>query len=123
MKRLLSITAVALVMGGVFSPAAHAQFAWGGGNINVTQSQLTDRVNRGVRTGALTRSEAASLRTKLARFAQIEFNMRRGGLSFNERKRLNAELSRISADVNRQLTDSERRYNGRYNNRPGWHHR
>jgi hypothetical protein len=120
MKRLLSITAIALITSSFFAPTAHAQMAWG--NINMTQSQLQARINMGVRTGSLTRREASDLQSKLARFSALENSLRRNGLSFSERNRLNIALSNISADIQRQLTDSDRRWNNRYGHgRPNWH--
>jgi hypothetical protein len=123
MKRFLSITAIALITGSCFAPAANAQFAFG---INQTQAQLQSRITAGIRTGALSRSEAGRLQSKLQRFAQLEQSLRRSNrhLSYRERNKLNAELARLNADITRQLTDSERRWNSRFNhNRPGWHHR
>lgn len=119
MKRLLSIAAVALVTSGFFAPAANAQNIWNN-NINMSQSQLQARVNMGIRTGALTRREANDLQFKLNRFADIERNMRRHGLSFRERNSLNAQLSKLSVEINRQLADTDRKWN-RNHKRPYWY--
>lgn len=118
MKRLLSIAAVALVTSGFFAPAANAQSFWNN-NINMSQAQLQSRVNMGIRTGALSRREANDLQNKLNRFSDLERSMRRNGLSFKERNVLNAQLSRLSADINRQLSDTDRRWN-RNHSRPYW---
>jgi hypothetical protein len=119
MKRLLSIAAVALVTSGFFAPAANAQNLWNN-NINMSQSQLQARVNMGIRTGALSRREANNLQIKLNRFADIERSMRRNGLSFRERNALSAQLSKLSREINRQLMDTDRRWN-RTHTRPYWY--
>lgn len=121
MKRLLSITAVALITSSFFAPAAHAQFVWTP-NINATRAQLQMKVNTGIRTGALTRNEARDLQNKLNEYSRLEFSMRRNGLSFSERNRLNAKLSKLNMEIQRKLTDSDRRWNDRFrnNHRPHW---
>lgn len=123
MKRLLSITAVALITASFFAPAAHAQFHPGYPTVSRTQAQLEARINSGVRSGALTRREAASLRAKVLKYVRLEFNLRKSGnrLTFQERNRLNNELAKLNREIHLQMTDSERRWNTRIsNNRPGW---
>lgn len=121
MKRLLSITAVALITSSFFAPAAHAQFVWNP-NVNATQAQLQAKINLGIRTGALTRNEARDLQNKMYEYSRLESSMRRNGLSFGERNRLSARLSKLSMEIQRQLSDSDRRWNNRFrnNHRPHW---
>jgi hypothetical protein len=87
----------------------------GFGNINQAQAKLEQRINAGVRSGRLTRSEAFNLRTKMRRLNSLEAQFRSSGnLSFRERARLNGELSRISNDINIQLNDFDNRYRNRH---------
>jgi hypothetical protein len=84
-----------------------------GGNINGTQAQLQARINAGIASGALTSREAASLQSQLANINNLEARLRMTGghLSFGERQRLQADLSRLSMRVQAQLTDNETRWN------------
>lgn len=113
MNKFVPMALAALTCALFVSPPADAQRF--GGNINVNQAVLQQRINAGARAGWLTRSEAQSLRTRLARINVLEARLRASGrgLSFAERNRLNAELSRLSAQINAQLTDSQNRWNRR----------
>lgn len=80
-----------------------------GGGINQQQSLLRQRINAGIRSGKLTRSEANSLLFKEQQIADLEARLRGsgGGLSFQESRRLNQELAQLSRDVSRQLADKD----------------
>lgn len=114
MKRLFSIAAAMLIASSLSSMPANAQFAsWG---INSSQAALQARVNAGFRSGALTRSEFNSLQGKLNNIASLEARLRASGnrLSFSERNRLNQRLAKMSVDIQRQMSDAERRFGNRY---------
>jgi hypothetical protein len=118
MKRLLSIAALGLIATTTLITPAQAQMFAGFGNINQAQARLEQRINAGVRSGRLTRSEAFNLRTKMRRLDYLEAQFRSSGnLSFRERARLNGELSRISNDINIQLNDFDTRYRNRHHGR------
>jgi hypothetical protein len=110
MNKFVPLTLAALTCVGMLSTPAFAQY---GVNINVNQAALQQRINAGVRTGLLTRNEAQNLRTKMARLNYLEARLRNSGrgLSFSERARLNRELSQLNVQINRQLADSQTRYN------------
>lgn len=80
-----------------------------GGGINAQQSLLRQRIQGGIRSGKLTRSEADQLMAKERRIADLEVRLRTtgGGLSFEESRRLNMELSQLSRDVSKQLADRD----------------
>ncbi len=116
MKRIL--TAAVVTMLGLSSTilAANAQFAPYRGGSDGTRYQLQRRIDTGIRSGALTRGEARRLTDKLNRIGAMESNMQLTGgrLSRHERERINTDLARLSADIDRQLTDSETAWNSHH---------
>ena len=97
--------------------AQYGQYRWG---VDGTKMQLQRRIDTGIRSGALTRGEADRLNDKLGRISAMEANMKASGnhLNHREKDKLDTDLARLSDDINRQLTDSETRWNNRGN-----HHR
>lgn len=122
MKRLLSIAALALITTTCGSAPAYAQYFNWNPSINQTQSQLQNRINRGIQTGRLTRSEARKLQNRMAEISRLEARMRRNGrgLSMRERHSLQARLSQLSDRLNRDLNDYERRGIAGRRNRGWW---
>lgn len=90
----------------------------GFGSVNATQSQLSARINQGIRSGRLSQNEASKLRSKLAKIAQLEARMRASGnrLTASERNTLRNQLTNLSAQITRELNDAERRRVGYWNN-------
>lgn len=86
----------------------------GQGQINNMQAQLQAKINAGVASGALTRREASQLQNKLNFIAQLETRMGADGLDPSERQHLSAQLSQLSDQLNTDLTDRQRSWNGRY---------
>jgi TolA-binding protein len=132
MKRLFMMAFAATTLAASVVPA-NAQFAFGGGGVNGTEARLQTRINAGIRSGALTRNEASRLQSKMQQISQLEMRLRNSGngLSWRERQRLQDKLNDLSNDINRQLSDSERNFNGYrrgynrgggYNNGGHWHH-
>ena len=80
-----------------------------GGNINVHQSLLRQRINAGISSGRLTRAEASRLLNEETRIAQLEDRLRASGnrLSFDEQRRLYSELDQLSAKINKELNDRQ----------------
>lgn len=117
MKRIIATSFIAL-SAVLISLPANAQgfrdrgygYGHGYGNINSTQAQLQARINNGIASRRLSRSEAQKLQFKLNRIASIESQMRAsGGLSFRERNNLNRQLSNLRNEINRDMNDFERR--------------
>ncbi len=124
MKRLFMMAFAATTLAASVVPA-NAQFSFGGG-VNGIEVRLQNRIDAGIRSGALTRGEASRLESKLQQINQLEMRLRSSGngLSWHERQRLQDKLNNLSNDINQQLSDSERNYNGgfrrgSFNNR--WH--
>lgn len=98
MKKL-TILLAGLGIAAAALPAAANAAPWQ--NINARQSTLTQRIDQGVRSGALTRNEAQRLRTDVAALNRLETSYRRsgGGLSAWERTDLNRRFDALSARV------------------------
>lgn len=114
----VAIAVLALVVTTAISLPANAQFASYSFGINGTQAQLQSRIQTGMRNGSLTKSEAATLQTKLNSIASMEASMRANGLNSRERMRLNSKLTKLSNDIEREMNDFQRRHNGN-----GWNNR
>jgi hypothetical protein len=136
MRKIIPVTLIAAALVAVVSTPVMAQTcnvnAYGnggfgnftnvgyrnGGNIDVKESQLQARINAGIASGALTSREASRLQAQLANINNLEARLRMSGghLSFQERARLQADLSRFSMNLNSQLTDNETRWNNSHRN-------
>lgn len=80
-------------------------------SINGRERRQQERIRQGVRSGELTRREAARLEAEQARIRVNEAYARRSGngLSAQERARLERELNRSSKDIYRQKNDKQDR--------------
>ena len=74
-------------------------------NINARQERLYDRIEQGVRSGALNRAEAQRLRVDFRQLANLEARYRTGGLNNWERADLNRRFDALSARVRYQKAD------------------
>jgi hypothetical protein len=112
---------VALIASSAILPAnaQYSQYNWG---VNGTQAQLQSKINVGIRNGSLTASEASQLQAKMNRINSLEARFRATGgrLSPRERERLNRQLAQLSFDIDRQMSDFQRRHIG-YRGNHGWH--
>ncbi|WP_322965679.1 hypothetical protein [Sphingomonas fuzhouensis] len=65
------------------------------------QGQLQQRIDQGVRSGALNRREAVRLQSELRNLNQLEYRYRRsgGGLSVSERNDLDRRYAMLSRQV------------------------
>ncbi len=93
---------------------------YAGGNerwqtINERQAQLDQRIDAGVRSGQLTRAEAARLRAEFRQIAQLETRYRRNGLTANERADLDRRFDRLAMQIRIDRNDSQRA-DGRWEN-------
>jgi hypothetical protein len=95
-KTILTLAATAALLTGLTGTANAAPF---GGNVNQKEAQIAQRIDQGIRNGALTRSEARNLQVRLAQVQRLEQSYRRGGLNMNERRDLDRRLDALSASV------------------------
>jgi hypothetical protein len=72
--------------------------------------RLDWRIDQGVRSGRLTRREAARLYAELNWIAAAERRAARDGLSWYERRELDRRYDRLAWEVRRQKRDDDRRY-------------
>ena len=78
-------------------------------SINARQDNLDRRIDRGVRTGQLSRREANRLRGEFNGLLRLEANYRRGGLTAWERNDLDRRFDRLSAQVRYERNDWDNR--------------
>lgn len=85
------------------------QPGFNGQGINAHQENQQERIQQGLQSGQLTKHEYIRLEEKQARFAQLESQLRAsgGGLSPQERSRLEFEQRQLSQDIERQRHDSQ----------------
>ncbi len=90
-------------------PAAAQAAPWQ--SVNQRQARIEARIDQGIRTGALTRREAVSLRSQFNALSQLEYRYRRsgGGLSVGERRDLDRRFDVLSAKVRMQKHDRQDR--------------
>lgn len=90
-------------------PAASAQQGWWG--INQRQAQLDRRIDRGVRTGQLTRPEAARLRAEFRGIVNLEYRYRRSapGLTRWERNDLDRRFDMLARKIRWERHDWQNR--------------
>jgi len=105
MKNLIIAFAIAASTVAVAAPASAAPWQ----NINARQARLDNRIDMGVRSGRLTRTEAYQLRAEFRQIANLEARYRRNGLSLAERRDLDRRFDRLSAQLQRELTDRQHR--------------
>ncbi|MBU4434223.1 MAG: hypothetical protein KKC14_07415 [Alphaproteobacteria bacterium] len=107
MKRiLLPLTAlIAISAAPLAAQAAPLQ------SVNQRQATLEHRIDQGVRSGQITRPEAARLRTDFRALARLETQYRRsgGGLSMRERRDLDSRFDRLSQRIYVQKHDRQDR--------------
>ncbi len=75
--------------------------------INSHQSLLRQRINQGMSSGALTKSDGYRLLSEEARIDELEQRLHSndGKLSFDEQKRLFNELDNLNRKINKELAD------------------
>jgi Tfp pilus assembly protein FimT len=96
-----------LGLAGVTVPVAASAAPWQ--SINARQDRLEQRIDRGIRSGQLSRGEAVRLRTQYRQIVRLEDRYRRtGGLSGWERQDLNRRFDALSARV--RVDRQDRRY-------------
>lgn len=96
MNRLKTLIAT-LGVAAVALPGIASAAPWQ--SINQRQARLDQRIDQGIRSGALTRNEAVRLRGEFRQIAQLERRYRGGGLSTWERRDLDRRFDTLSARV------------------------
>jgi hypothetical protein len=79
--------------------AAYAQGGWQ--NINARQDRIEQRINQGIRSGALSRREATQVRNEYRGLVRLEARYRasRPGLTMQERRDLDRRYDALSAKI------------------------
>jgi len=123
--KTITIALAAATAATALAGAASAQGYYGRGDqwmsINDRQARLDQRIDQGVRSGQLTRSEAYRLRGEFNALERLEVRYRRNGLSGWERTDLDRRFDALSAQVRFERRDGDRRYGWnerRYNDYP-----
>ncbi len=88
-------------------------------SVGQRQANLQQRIEFGLRTGALTRSEAYRLRAELQSIERLERRYRAGGLNRWEMADLDQRMDGLSRRIFVQNRDDDRRYGQGY----GYGHR
>ncbi|WP_299175783.1 hypothetical protein [uncultured Brevundimonas sp.] len=119
MRKLIIPTIVLAAVASAALPAAaqsyHGRppvYQAGYGNwqsINARQTNLDRRIDQGVRSGQLSRREAARLRGDFNSLLRLEANYRRGGLTAWERNDLDRRFDRLSAEIRSERRDRDNR--------------
>ncbi|RYD47468.1 MAG: hypothetical protein EOP60_17390 [Sphingomonadales bacterium] len=80
-------------------------------NINARQNRIEAKINQGIRSGALTRSEAVRLRAQFRGIAQLESRYRasRPGLTLAERRDLDRRFDSLERSIRTQKHDRDGR--------------
>jgi len=119
MKTLIATLAAVTALTAVAAPAAaqsygrdrHDRYEQGrhgaAYNINARQERLDQRIDRGLRSGDLSRREAARLRAEFRAIARLEANYRINGLSFRERAELDRRFDRLEARIRLERRDRD----------------
>jgi hypothetical protein len=115
------VPALALVAASVAVPAAAQSHGHGYGHryershpgrwqpIANRKYQMDNRIDVGVRTGALSRREANRLRTRLNSLVRLERNYSRNGLNWRERQRLDRDYDRLAREIRSERRDRDNR--------------
>lgn len=110
MKTLMKLTLIATSALALSAGAAAAQ---GWNSIHHRQDRLDTRIEAGVRSGDLSRTEAARLESEYRDIQRIEARYRANGLSDWERRDLDRRMDALSIKISNQRTDAQ--------TGPGWY--
>lgn len=106
------ITLIAAAAASTLALTAGAASAQSWASINQRQVNLDSRIEAGVRSGELTRAEAANLRADYRAVADLEMRYRANGLSQWERQDLDRRFDSISTRIRYDRNDRDDRWNG-----------
>jgi hypothetical protein len=109
----VAVAAAAMPAIATAAPAPNYGFVQGGAwqNINARQARIENRINQGIRSGALTRREATQLRAQFRAIANLEARYRasRPGLTMAERRDLDRRFDALERSIRVQKSDWDRR--------------
>jgi hypothetical protein len=107
MKRTLLALTAGAALATAMPLAASAADNWVG--INQRQAKLEQRIDEGVRSGSLTKDEAAGIRAEYNHIADLEAQYRKsgGGLSAEERADLDRRFDALSDRIHKQKHDTQ----------------
>lgn len=102
--------AIAIVAASALAATAAPALAAPWQNVNQRQAQLDRRIDMGVRSGQITRREAANLRQEFRGISRLEARYRStGGLQAWERVDLDRRFDRLSIKIRWQANDRDQR--------------
>jgi uncharacterized protein YhdP len=106
MKKIAIAIVAASALAATAAPALAAPWQ----NVNQRQAQLDRRIDMGVRSGQITRREAANLRQEFRGISRLEARYRStGGLQAWERVDLDRRFDRLSIKIRWQANDRDQR--------------
>lgn len=111
----VAVAAAAMPAAAIAAPAPDYGYGYQGGgawqNINARQARIEARINQGIRSGALTRSEAMQLRAQFRSLANLEARYRatRPGLTMAERRDLDRRFDALERSIRVQKNDRDNR--------------
>lgn len=121
MKKFAILLAAGLGVAAVSAPATAAPAAPSHGygynqggawqNINARQARIQARINQGIRSGALSRSEVANINARFRAIAATEAAYRRSrpGLTLAERRDLDRRFDALERSIRIQKNDRDHR--------------
>lgn len=117
MKTIIASIAAVAALTAVASPAAAQSYGYGherwdrgysgASSVNARQERIERQIERGVRSGQLTRGEAARLSAEARDIARVEARARYNGLSPRERAQLDRRLDRLEARLQYERHDND----------------
>ena len=111
----LGIAAAAIPATAIAAP--QPGYAQGGAwqNINGRQNRIENRINQGIRSGALDRREATALRMQFRSLERLEAQYRRSrpGLTMAERRDLDRRFDALDRSIRVEANDRNHRGPGR----------
>ncbi len=113
MKKLLAAAAIVATLGVALPAAAQP---WNGGGFR-SDRNIELRIERGVRNGSLTPSEARSLTRQLQEVRSLEWRYSRNGVSASEARELDRRYARLEVRLRSERRDRDNRYGAGYGQR------
>lgn len=116
-KVLLSVGLATVAL--TATPAAAQGFGWDRGNAQYRDGasqelwRLSQRVDRGIQRGDLTRREADYFRREIAQLRYLDQRFSYGGYNWRERQQLDQRIDRLRDRLRFERRDDDRRWDDR----------
>lgn len=109
---LAATSAIAAAAPASAQPGGHSGHGYGNsnGNVEVRADQLQMRLQAGIRSGAITRAEAAPLREQLRQLTRLETLYARDGISGRERADLQHRINTLRQGIRMAERSGDDRY-------------